>query len=426
MAATSPSVVPLCRFHGSVGKPQLACNLWQRNLIHLSATDSVVDHPVVLLGPVKKNVVTTQTAPLNFVGASLQEIHAALADLGEARYRARQIYKGIYRLRYSSWEEFTDLPKSLRRRLQEGFAITCPKIDRTFKSVDGTRRYLLEVPPAMKIESVFIPESARDTICISTQVGCAIGCLYCATGKLPMRRNLGAGEVVGQVLALQSDLGTAARRLNVVIMGMGEPLHNYDNVMKAIRLMTDPDGMSISPRRITLSTSGVVPAIQKLASEPVIPNLAISLNATTDEVRDVLMPINRKWNIAALVDACRDFPLDRRRRITFEYVLIKGVNDSEKDALRLARLLRGLRKKVNLIPLNADPWIPFTSPGEDRVLAFQRVLVDHNVTAHIRRPRGADVSAACGMLAGRDLARGDHPNLLPEPAGFLRAQRLDA
>ncbi|NWG13619.1 MAG: 23S rRNA (adenine(2503)-C(2))-methyltransferase RlmN, partial [Acidobacteria bacterium] len=254
----------------------------------------------------------------------------------------------------------------------------------------------------------------------STQVGCAVACLFCLTGKLPMLRNLTAGEIVGQVLALQSDRGTATKRLNVVIMGMGEPLHNYENVMKAVRLMADPGGMSISPRRITLSTAGVVPGIRKLAMEPVIPNLAISLNATTDKVRDALMPINRKWNIAALIDACRRFPLQRRQRITFEYVLIAGVNDTQEDALRLVRLLRGLKRKVNLIPLNADPWIPLEPPGEENILAFQRVLADHHMRTYIRRPRGADVSAACGMLAGRDFAR-SRPQ--PPPPRSVRAPR---
>ena len=354
------------------------------------------------------------------MGANLQEIEAGVAELGEAGYRAQQIYAGIYRRRYGSWEDFTDLSKPLRQRLAERFAIAYPRTDRVFVSRDGTRRYLFEVSTGAKVESVFIPEEARDTVCISTQVGCAVECLFCVTGKLPMRRNLTAGEVVGQVLALQSDRGTAAKRLNIVVMGMGEPLLNYDNAMKAIRIMTDAAGMSISPRRITLSTSGVVPGIQKLASEAVIPNLAISLNATTDQVRDKLIPINRKWNIAAVLDACRDFPLARRQRITIEYVLIAGVNDSDADALRLVRLLRGLKKKINLIPLNADPWIPLKPPAEDRILAFQRVLIDHHVTAYIRRPRGADVSAACGMLAGRDRAQADSAHPPPKPGKPVR------
>ncbi len=347
------------------------------------------------------------TDKANLVGASLVEIEQNLAVLGEPRYRARQVFTGIYRRRLKSWDEFTDLGKRLRELLDHRFVIEYPPVDRSFQSADGTRRYLFNVGPEQRIEAVFIPEERRDTFCLSTQVGCAVECLFCVTGKLKMRRNLSAGEIVGQVLALQTDRGTLPKRLNVVIMGMGEPLHNYDNVMKAIRLMTDAQGLAISPRRITLSTSGVVPRIKQLGTEPVIPNLAISLNATTDEVRDVLIPINRKWNIAALLQACRDFPLEQRRRITFEYVLIDQVNDSPEDARRLARLLKGLKKKVNLIPLNADPWLQLRTPSGQRVLEFQKLLIDNHITACIRHPRGNDISAACGMLAGRESAKAE-------------------
>jgi len=337
----------------------------------------------------------------NLVGAGPEEIEAVVAELGEPRYRARQIYAGVYGRRRTSWDQFTELSKTLRARLAERCAIDYPALLRSFDSADGTRRYLFEVPPRERIESVFIPEQKRDTFCVSTQVGCAVECLFCVTGKIPMRRNLSAGEIVGQVLALQADRGTVSKRLNLVLMGMGEPLLNFDHVMKAIRILTDPDAFSISPRRITLSTAGVVPGIERLALEPVIPNLAISLNATTDEVRDTLIPINRKWNIATLLGACRNFPLERRRRITVEYVLIAGVNDTDEDASRLVKLLRGLRKKVNLIPLNADPWVPLRPPSEERVAAFRKILLDCRITAYVRRPRGNDISAACGMLAGR-------------------------
>jgi 23S rRNA (adenine2503-C2)-methyltransferase len=352
----------------------------------------------------------------NLLGTSKEEIAAILAELGEPPYRARQIFAGIYRRRLQSWPEFTDLSLKLRQALEEGFSIEYPPVERAFVSRDGTLRYLFEVSPGQKIESVFIPEERRDTFCISTQVGCAVECLFCVTGKLPMRRNLTASEIVGQVLALQRDPGTEKKRLNVVIMGMGEPLHNYDNVMKALSLMTDSEGISLSPRRITLSTSGVVPEIERLGREPVIPNLAISLNATTDAVRDVLIPINRKWNIARLLEACRSFPLERRRRITFEYVLIDGVNDTPEDAGRLVHLLEGMKKKVNLIPLNADPWVPLRTPSEERILAFQKILTDHHIRAYIRRPRGNDVSAACGMLAGREQPQGDLLHPPPKPA----------
>jgi len=339
----------------------------------------------------------------NLIGATLEEIEAAVEGMNEPKYRARQIYAGIYRRLLRSWDDFTDLGKSFRDRLKEQYTIENPPLQQVFVSQDGTRRYLFDVGPGQKIESVFIPEERRDTFCISTQVGCAVGCLFCVTGKLRMRRNLLPGEIVGQIMALQADRGTVLKQLNIVIMGMGEPMHNYENVMKSIRLMTDEQGMSISPRRITLSTSGIVPGIRRLAEEPAIPNLAISLNATTDSVRDVLIPINRKWNIATLLEACRRFPIAHRRRITFEYVLIEGVNDSLDDARRLVKLLQGLRKKVNLIPLNADPRIPLKAPSEERVLAFQKILVDHHLTANIRRARGDDIAAACGMLAGREM-----------------------
>jgi 23S rRNA (adenine2503-C2)-methyltransferase len=337
----------------------------------------------------------------NLVGATLEDIRALISELEEPAYRAGQIYAGIYRRLLRSWDSFTELGKTLREKLKEKFVIEYPPVRRVFVSGDGTRRYLFEPAPGQRIEAVFIPEEKRDTLCISTQVGCAVGCLFCATGRLPMQRNLTSGEIAGQVLALESERETEAKRLNIVIMGMGEPLNNYDYVMRAIRLMTDDRGMSVSPRRITLSTAGVVPGILKLAGEKIVPNLAISLNATTDAVRDKLIPINRKWNIAALLGACRTFPLESRRRITFEYVLVGGVNDSVIDAHRLAKLLHGMKKKVNLIPLNEAASISLKPPSPERVLEFQKILVDHHITANIRRPRGSDIAAACGMLAAR-------------------------
>jgi 23S rRNA (adenine2503-C2)-methyltransferase len=355
-----------------------------------------------------------ETKKTNLVGAAFSDMEQIALELGEPRFRAQQMFVGVYGRRLREWDSFTDLAKPLRAELDRRFAVRYPEAVKVFESRDGTRRYLFRLADGHKVESVFIPEEKRDTLCISTQVGCAVECLFCVTGKLPMRRNLDAGEIAGQVLALQSDRGTNSRRLNIVIMGMGEPLLNYDPVMKALRLMTDPRGMAISRRRITLSTSGIVPGLERLAGEDLIPNLAISLNATTDEVRDRLIPVNRKWNIACLLEACRRFPLEPRRRITFEYVLIDGVNDTPEDAHRLVRLLKSLKKKVNLIPLNADPWVPLKAPDEARVLAFQKILQEHHLTAYIRRPRGNDVSAACGMLAGRDYPQ---EASRPTPAG---------
>jgi len=336
----------------------------------------------------------------NLVGASLEEIDGLISSWNEPAYRARQIYAGIYGRLARSWDSFTELGKPLRQKLKDLCSIEYPPIYKVFVSKDQTRRYVFEFSSGQRVESVFIPDEKRDTFCISTQVGCAVGCLFCATGRLPMQRNLLTGEIVGQVLALCYERDTAEKRLNVVIMGMGEPLNNYDNVMQAIRLMTDKRGMSISPRRITLSTAGIVPGIRKLAAEPILPNLAISLNASTDPVRDRLIPINKKWNIAALLKACREFPLEPRRSITFEYVLIEGVNDSVIDAHRLAKLLKGIRKKVNLIPLNEAETISFRPPSQERILEFQKILMDHHVAANIRRSRGSDIAAACGMLSG--------------------------
>ena len=343
----------------------------------------------------------------NLIGMTSVEIEAAISELGESRYRARQIYAGVYRRLWRDWDQFTDLGKPLREKLRARFSIEYPVARQIFVSRDGTRRYLFDVgsgqsgQSGQSIEAVFIPEEKRDTLCVSTQVGCAMGCIFCATGRLPMQRNLSAGEIAGQVMALVSDRGVQAKRLNIVIMGMGEPLNNYENVMAALKLMTCGEGMSVSPRRITLSTAGIVPGIERLAREPVQPNLAISLNASSDAVRDRLMPVNLKWNIAALLDACRGFPLAERRRLTFEYVLIGGVNDAYDDARRLVGLLGNLRHKVNLIPLNADPALGFKPPAAERVEAFARTLADHHVASSVRRPRGEDIAAACGMLAAR-------------------------
>ena len=337
------------------------------------------------------------------------EIETAMASLNESPYRARQIYAGIYRHFWRNWDQFTNLSRILRGKLHEQFSIDYPMVRQTFDSRDGTRRYLFDVGPDERIEAVFIPEEDRDTICLSTQVGCAMACLFCATGQLPLKRNLSAGEIVGQVLALAIDRGVTAKRMNIVIMGMGEPFNNYANVMQAFRLMTDGEGMDISPRRITLSTSGIVPGIERMAAEPIRPNLAISLNATSDAVRDQLMPVNRRWNIATLIDTCRKFSIATRRRVTFEYVLIGNVNDSPEDARRLVQLLGPLKHKVNLIPLNTCSSLmglmgvdkfELNPPLPERVADFARILTDYRITVNVRKPRGEDISAACGMLAG--------------------------
>lgn len=325
-----------------------------------------------------------------------QELAARLSP----PYRATQIFKSVYHRWILSFEEMTDLPRSARIELAQAWNILPPGIHRRFDSTDGTRRYLVPLEDREFAETVFIPEEHRNTICISSQVGCALACTFCLTGKLGLKRHLTAGEIVGQVIAAQRDnLSWEARdSFNIVLMGMGEPLHNYDNVMKAIRILHDPEGMNMSMGRITLSTAGMLPALERLAEEPMIPNLAISLTGATNEKRDVLMPINRKYPIEQLLDAVRRFPLKHRQRVTFEYVLLKDVTDSLEDAKALVRLLKGIPAKVNLIPLNEAEELEYSRPSDEAVNRFQDFLVEHHVSAFVRKNRGNDISAACGQL----------------------------
>jgi len=315
-------------------------------------------------------------------------------------YRATHVFKSVYHRWIKSFEEMTDLPKTARAQLAEAWLIAPPQIHRRFDSSDGTRRYLVPLEDNEFAETVFIPEEHRNTICISSQVGCALACTFCLTGKLGLKRHLSAGEIVAQVVAAQRDSLSWEDRdtFNIVLMGMGEPLHNYDNVMKAIRILHDPEGMNMSMGRITLSTAGMLPALERLAEEPMIPNLAISLTGATNEKRDVLMPINRKYPIEQLLDTVRRFPLKHRQRVTFEYVLLKGVTDSTDDARALVRLLRGIPAKVNLIPFNEADELEYKRPSDETVERFQNVLVEHNVSAFVRKNRGNDISAACGQL----------------------------
>jgi len=325
-----------------------------------------------------------------------QELAAELVPA----YRATQIFKSVYQRWIRSFQDMTDLPKSARTELEKSWAIDAPSVHRRFDSADGTRRYLVPLQDGEFAESVYIPESHRNTICISSQVGCALACTFCLTGKLGLKRHLSAGEIVGQVVAVQRDNLSLETRdsFNIVLMGMGEPLHNYDNVMKAIRILHDPDGMNMSMGRITLSTAGMVPALERLAQEPMIPNLAISLTGATNAKRDVLMPINRKFPIEQLLETVRSFPLKHRQRVTFEYVLLKDVTDSTDDARALVRLLKGIPAKVNLIPFNEAEELGYSRPSDESVERFQNLLVAHNVSAFIRKNRGNDISAACGQL----------------------------
>src|SRR5262245_57420717 len=332
----------------------------------------------------------------------LNELETALADRGGERFHARQLYRWIYRHGVTEFDRMTDLSRALRARLESEFSVTTPKVVTDEVSADGTRKFLLELGDRRRIEAVFIPDTPatapRYTLCISTQVGCAMSCGFCLTGKMGLVRHLTAGEIAGQVITLASATGLLNQPFNIVLMGMGEPLHNYDNTMKALRMLRAEEGLAVSPRRVSLPTVGIVPALDRLAREPLMPNLAISLHATTEEQRTALVPPNAKYPLKAILDVCRRFPLKKRSRITFEYVLLNDVNDTPEDARRLARLLSGIKAKVNLIPLNAAPGIPFDRPSNARVDRFAQILADRHLTVSVRKSRGRDIRAACGQL----------------------------
>ncbi len=314
-------------------------------------------------------------------------------------YRAQQLYDALYRKQVANLSDISALPKAVRNQLLTGNPLGLPTAERRFDSIDGTRRYLLRLEDNRTVEAVLMPEEKRDTVCISSQVGCPVDCKFCLTALMGLERNLTAGEIVGQVLHVARENGLKATdaRMNVVMMGMGEPLLNLDNVLKATRLLTDPAGIGISPKRITLSTAGIVPKMEELGRADIRPKLAISLNASTEEQRRELMPITRKYHLTQLLEACRVYPLRAWEKLTFEYVLLKGVNDTDADARRVVRLLSRLNCKVNLIALNPGPGIPFETPEPERVLSFQ-ALVRRSIPCFVRKPRGRDIFAACGQL----------------------------
>lgn len=341
---------------------------------------------------------TPTSATPDIAGLELRELEQFLREAGVQPFHARQLYRWVFKRDVTDFDRMTDLSKPLRAQLAENFAVSTPAVAARERSADGTQKLLLQLSDGRRVESVFIPDTPSQTFCISTQVGCAMRCAFCLTGKMGLVRNLTAGEIVGQVRVLARETGLLGTRFNIVLMGMGEPLHNYDETMKALRMMGEEDGLAISPRRVTLSTVGVVPALERLATEPYMPNLAISLHATTEMQRDLLVPLNRKYRITDVIDACRRFPVKRRDRITFEYVLLAGVNDAPEDARRLVKLLAGVRSKVNLIPLNEAAGIPFERPSDERVDEFARILADHHLTVSVRKSRGRDIRAACGQL----------------------------
>jgi 23S rRNA (adenine2503-C2)-methyltransferase len=325
-------------------------------------------------------------------------LEVTLEARGYQRFHAGQIFRWIYRRGVTDASAMTDLSLELRQTLAGEFRVSTPALAQREKSVDGTEKFLLRLADGKTIESVFIPDTPSMTFCISTQVGCAMACAFCLTGKMGLARNLTAGEIVGQVRVLVDALSMRDTPFNIVLMGMGEPLHNYDETMKALRILADEHGFALSPKRMTLSTVGLLPQLERLATEPVMPNLAISLHAPTDAQRGALVPINRRYGVADIIAAARRFPLKRRGRITFEYVLLAGVNDRPEDARRLAKLLAGVKSKVNLIPLNAAAGIPFDRPSDEAVDRFGRILADHGLTVSVRKSRGRDIRAACGQL----------------------------
>ena len=357
----------------------------------------------------------------SLLGFDLQELTAIVEEMGEPSFRGQQLFEAIYRQRIESVEEVSTLSRELRRSLdRQGYSVGSPDIQRKFTSSDGTIRYLISFADGQTVETVWMPEGDggeagdgtesdlptefstrpwhRATICVSSQIGCAVDCQFCLTALLGMKRNLSAGEIVGQVCTVLNDqrVFPPEDRTNLVFMGMGEPFLNYDNFIKAVRLLVK--GVGIPESRMTVSTAGIVPRIYDLGAEHIRPKLAISLNAANDELRDLLMPINRKWNIAKLITAARDFPLRSREKLTFEYVLLDGVNDAPEHASQTAELMRGLRAKVNLIALNPGPGIDFRTPSDAQVLRFQEILTRAGVPAFVRRPRGRDIFAACGQL----------------------------
>jgi 23S rRNA (adenine2503-C2)-methyltransferase len=328
---------------------------------------------------------------------NLEELTEFLAGMGKERFRAGQVMRWMYGRLVDDFDAMSDLSKVLRAELQQRTRISRLVPETTEESRDGTRKYLFRLEDKETIESVRIPmEGDRATLCISTQVGCAMGCVFCHTGSFGLVRNLTPGEIVNQVCAAMQD-GPVN---NIVLMGMGEPLHNLDNVIKALQIFYMPEGLDFGPRKVTLSTAGLVPEMLELGRRIRV-NLAVSLNATTDEVRSRLMPVNRRYPLKQLMQVCREFPLQPRQRITFEYILIRDVNDSDQDARRLVKLLHGIKAKVNLIPFNEHAASPFGAPSEERVSRFQGILLDRGMVAIRRASKGQDISAACGQLKGK-------------------------
>jgi 23S rRNA (adenine2503-C2)-methyltransferase len=336
---------------------------------------------------------------LNLIGLQPAELEDLAVSLGASRYRGRQLATWIYRKGIIDLEAMTDLPREFRTRLAETHATVVPTVERETPSQDGSRKLVFRLEDERRVSAVLMPDDGRTTLCLSTQVGCGFGCAFCLTGTMGLDRNLTAGEILGQLIVAHGLLGAEERVTHIVFMGMGEPLANYANLVTALRILTDARlGLGYSPRRLTVSTVGLVSGIDRLGREDLKVNLAISLHAASDEVRGRLMPVNRSWNLDALMAAVRRYPLASRQRIFFEYVMLEDVNDSPEEARHLARLLRGIRAKVNLIPFNDWERSGFRRPPLARILAFQAILLDAGITTTVRWSKGEDIGAACGQL----------------------------
>ncbi len=343
---------------------------------------------------------TDDQGRIDLKSLSLEQLQAEMSDLGKASYRALQVYKWVWQRGVTSFDEMTNVSKATRQEMSRRFYISFLREESRKQSVDGTIKFIWECEDGSHIESVFIPDERRNTLCMSTQVGCAMACTFCLTGDMGLKRQLRPSEIANQPLQVQrtlDDMGLETRITNLVLMGMGEPLHNLPNVVPALEIALDENALNYSHRRITVSTVGMVNKLPELAAALPV-NLAVSLNATTDEQRDQVMPINKRYDLEALLQACRDFPLPSGKRITFEYVMMGGFNDSLDDAVRLAQLMKGLKAKVNLIPYNENPNRDIKRPSEERVSAFQGLLLSRGINCSVRVTRGMDISAACGQL----------------------------
>jgi 23S rRNA (adenine2503-C2)-methyltransferase len=335
---------------------------------------------------------------INLLDLLPTELESLAESLGAPRYRGRQLASWIYAKGVTDIRAMSDLPREFRETLAERAEVGVPELERRTPSQDGSQKLVFRYPDGARVQSVLMPDDDRLTLCLSTQVGCGFSCAFCFTGTMGLERNLGAGDIIGQVLGARATLAPGVRITHVVYMGMGEPLANYSATVKSIKLLTDPQALGFSPRRITVSTVGLVSGIEKLAKENLRVNLAISLHATSNEIRDRIMPVNKGFAIEELLAACKRFPLPFRQRMTFEYVLLEGVNDAAEDARRLVRLLKGIRAKINLIPFNDWEGSEFSRPPLPRILAFQSVLLEHGIRATVRWSKGEDIGAACGQL----------------------------